>query len=76
MMEMNGPDRYQRLTMERTAAAALIHQASDTSALIRSRLAIMAHDLRKAALQAGTGGTHLFEVAKKIEKHARDGMTP
>lgn len=74
--EMSGVDRHYRLDMERTAAAALVHQACDTSSVIRLRLAVVAHDLRKAALQAGEGGAHLLEIAKKFEKHARAGDNP
>jgi len=73
MTEMTGSDRYMRLNMEQTAAAALVHQASDTSTLIRTRLAIVAHDLRKAALLAGPGGMSLLEIAKRFERHARAG---
>lgn len=70
---MSGADRHHRLDMERTAAAALLLQANDTSSFIRMRLAIVAHDLRKAALQSGASGKHLLEIAKRFEQHAKAG---
>lgn len=72
---MNWSDRYANLNMERTAAAALVHQASDTSALIRARLAIAARDIRKAALQQGLDAPRLFAMARKLEQHAGTGDT-
>jgi hypothetical protein len=66
-------DRRQRLEEERAVENALIAQACETSSAIRSRLAAVADDLRKAALSAGTASENLLQLAKKFEQHARAG---
>jgi hypothetical protein len=70
-MSMTAADRRQRLETELATQDALVCKASNTSSMIRQRLASVADDLRLAAETAGAASGNLLHLADRFEQHSR-----
>jgi hypothetical protein len=58
---------------ERAVALSLIERASEGAVHIRTRLAVVANELRQAAATAGPRCDGLLKLASKFEQHSRPG---
>jgi len=58
---------------ERAVALSLIERASEGAVHIRTRLAVVANELRQAAATAGPRCDGLLKLASKFEQHSSPG---